>query len=597
LPDGLPMTALGIGAWITIAVILITMVMLVWERFSPEFVLLGAVAVLILGGVLTPVQALAGFSNTAVLTVAVLFIVAAGLRATGAIRWVGAWVLGKPRGVFLAQARLTGVSSTLSAFINNTPVVAMLTSAVEDWSRRSGIPVSKLLLPLSYATILGGLCSLIGTSTNLIVDGLAQAYPKLPPLHMFDPAWVGVPVALAGWIYLLTVGRWLLPDRRGAVDQARDTTEYVLEMRVDADGPLVGRSVTEAGLYQLDGLFLAEIQRHGHVLPAPQPEALLEAGDQLVFVGVVDSLRELRQMPGLHHAETQVFKIGHDEGRHFVEVVLSRLSPVVGRTLRNARFRDRYAAVVVAVNRHGRQLRQKPGDVVLQSGDTLLLETTPAFMGHYAQSHEFAMVNLLDDTPPVQTGKALLSLGILGAMIAANTLLHVDIFVSALVAALAMLVSGCLPLRDARHAVDFPLIVVIACAFAIGKALQVTGLATAIAHLLLHGADASPFWTLVLVYVCTVVFTEVLTNNASAILMFPIGMAAATQLGVHAMPFLMAVMVGSSAAFITPIGYQTNLMVYSPGGYRFTDYVKVGTPLSILVGAVALWVIPHVWPF
>ncbi len=591
------MNALGLDAWITIAVIVGTMAMLLWERFSAEFVLIGAVAALLLTGVLTPVQALAGFSNTAVLTVAVLFLVAAALRGTGAIRWVGGWVLGPPRGSFLAQARLVGISSSLSAFVNNTPVVAMLTSAVEDWSRKSGVPVSRLLLPLSYATILGGLCSLIGTSTNLIIDGLAQAYPNLPPLKMFDPAWVGVPAALVGAVYLMTLGRWLLPDRRGAVEQASNTREYVLEMTVSPDGPMVGQRLQEAGLFHQRGLFLAEIQREEHLLPALDADTRLRAGDRLVFIGVADGLAELRQRPGLRHAEDEVFKIGGVAGRHFVEVVLSRLSPMVGRTLRSGSFRHRYDAVVVAVNRHGRQLAEKPGNVVLQTGDTLLLETTPDFIKRFAQSHEFAMVNLLDDTSPVQRGRAVLSLGILGAMIVANTLLGVDIFVSALVAALAMLATGCLSLRDARHAVDFPLIVVIACAFAIGKALQTTGVAAFVAHALMHGAGGDPMRTLILLYACTVVFTEVLTNNAAAVLMFPIGMEASVQLGVHPMPFVMTVMVASSAAFITPLGYQTNLMVYGPGGYRFTDYVRVGTPLSLLVGAVVLWVIPHVWPF
>ncbi len=591
------MSALGLDAWITIAVIVSTMALLLWERFGPEFVLMAAVAVLLLTGVLTPVQALAGFSNTAVLTVAVLFIVAAALRATGAIRWIGAWVLGRPRGAFLAQARLVGVSSTLSAFVNNTPVVAMLTSAVEDWSRKSGVPVSRLLLPLSYATILGGLCSLIGTSTNLIIDGLAQAYPNLPPLKMFDPAWVGIPAALAGMLYLLTVGRVLLPDRRGAVEQARDTREYVLEMVVEPAGPLSGQRLGDAGLFHQRGLFLAEIQREGHLLPALNSDTRLRDGDRLVFIGVADGLRAIRQLAGLRHAEDEVFKIGGVQGRHFVEAVLSRLSPMVGRTLREGHFRHRYDAVVVAVNRRGRQLAEKPGNVVLHPGDTLLLETTPDFMARHAHSHEFSMVNLLDDPLPVQRGRALLSLAILAGMIAANTLLGVNIFVSALIAALAMLVTGCLPLRDARHAVDWPLIVVIACAFAIGKALETTGVAAVVADALMHGAGGDPMRTLILLYACTVVFTEVLTNNAAAVLMFPIGMAASSQLGVAPMPFVMTIMVASSAAFITPLGYQTNLMVYGPGGYRFIDYVRVGTPLSLLVGTVVLWVIPHVWPF
>jgi di/tricarboxylate transporter len=590
---------LGFHAWLTIAIVIATLTLLVRERFSPDFVLLGAVAALIIGGVLTPVQALAGFSNTAVLTVGVLFVVVGALRSTGAIRWVAAWVLGRPRGLFMAQARLIGVSSSLSAFINNTPVVAMLTAAVEEWSRRSRMPVSKLLIPLSYATILGGLCSLIGTSTNLIIAGLMQTHAELPTLQMFDPAWVGVPAAVAGAIYLMTIGRWLLPDRRTALDQAGDTAEYVLEMRVVRRGALVGRSVVEAGLRNLAGLFLVEIQRDDTLLPAVTPETVLQGDDRLVFVGRTDGLRDLRQVSGLRHAVDQVFKVGGDgdEGRHFVEVVLSRLSPVVGRSLRQSRFRDRYQAVVVAINRHGTQLRGKPGDVVLQAGDTLLLEARPSFIRDFSESRDFMMVNVVDAAPPVKPRRALLALGILTMMILANALLRVDIFVSALVAALAMLATGCIGLRAARRSVDFPLIIVIACSFAVGAAIDRTGVADAVATLLMRGAGADPLWTLALVYTMTMLFTELITNNAAAILMFPIGLAAAHQLGVHPMPFVIAVMVAASASFITPIGYQTNMMVYGPGGYRFMDYVRVGTPLSIVVEVVVLWVIPRVWPF
>ncbi|HWU76085.1 MAG TPA: SLC13 family permease [Rhodanobacter sp.] len=587
---------LGFPAWLTIAVVVATLTLLIWERLAPHLVMIGAVLVLVLAGVLRPGEALAGFSNTAVLTVAVLYVVVAALRSTGAIRWIAGWVLGKPRGLFMAQARLIGVSSSLSAFINNTPVVAMLTAAVENWSRRSGVAVSKLLIPLSYATILGGLCSLIGTSTNLIVAGLMQARPGLPTLHMFDPAWVGVPAVLAGGLYLLTIGRWLLPDRRTAIDQAEDTQKYVLEMCVVEDGPLVSRNVVEAGLRNLAGLFLVEVQRGGELLAAT-PEMVLAGNDRLVLVGVADGLRELRHLPGLRHAEDQVFKVGSGEGRHFVEAVLSRLSPVVGRTLRDTRFRNRYGAVVVAVNRHGQQLRQKPGEVVLQAGDTLLLEATPAFTRRYVDSHDFLMVNLVDDTPLVQPRHATTALGILGMMIVANALFNVDIFVSAVVAALAMVATGCVKPKAAWRAIDFPLIIVIACSFAIGLSIEKTGVAAAVAGFLMHAGAGSPFWTLVLVYTMTMAFTELLTNNAAAVLMFPIGLAAAHQLDVHPMPFIIAVMVAASASFITPIGYQTNMMVYGPGGYRFMDYVKVGTPLSIVVGVVVLWVIPLVWPF
>lgn len=595
--DAVTFAELGWQAWLTIGVVAAVFGCLIWERLSPDIALVGAVAVLLVSGVLTPPEALGGFVNTAVLTVAVLFIVAGALRSTGAIRWVASWVLGKPHGAFVAQARLIGISSSLSAFINNTPVVAMLTAAVEEWCRRAKVSVSKLLIPLSYATILGGMCTLIGTSTNLIVLGLMKQHTELPALHMFDPAWVGVPATIVGLVYLLTVGRWLLPDRRTALDQARQTEEYVLEMRVIVGGPMDGRNLVDAGLRELSGAFLVELQRESAVLPAVEPGTVLQGDDRVVFVGTAAGLRELRQMAGLAHAEGEVFKVGNESGRHFVEAVLSRFSPVVGQTLRGAKFRERYGAVVVAVNRRGKQLSRKPGNVVLQTGDTLLLETTPEFTREYGQSRDFIMVNLVDGTPSVQPRKAMTALGILGAMIFANVALHVDIFVSALLAGLAVLLSRCISLREARRAVDYRLIVAIACAFAIGVALSKTGVASAVAGVLMHLGAGDPFWTLVMVYVLTMAFTELLTNNAAAVLMFPIGLAASQQLGVSAMPFIIAVMVGASASFITPIGYQTNLMVYGPGGYRFTDYVRVGTPLSILVGIVVLLVIPQVWPF
>ncbi|HET7267266.1 MAG TPA: SLC13 family permease [Oleiagrimonas sp.] len=588
---------LGFHAWLTIGVVGVMFACLLWERVSPDVALLGAVAILLVGGVLTPGDAVAGFSNTAVLTVVVLYVVVGALRSTGAIRWVASWVLGRPHGAFVAQARLVGISSSLSAFINNTPVVAMMTAAVEQWCRRSKVPVSKLLIPLSYATILGGMCSLIGTSTNLIVMGLMKQHPNLPTLHMFDPAWVGVPAAIVGLIYLLTIGRWLLPDRRTALDQARETREYVLEMRVKPDGKLVGHNLVDAGLRSLSGAFLVEIQRDGVVLPAVTPDTVLQMSDRLVFVGTADGLRDLRQMSSLAHVDDQVFKVGGENGRHFVEAVPSRLSPVVGKTVRAARFRERYGAVVVAVNRRGKQLASKPGDIVLQAGDTLLLETTSEFTREFGQSREFMMVNLVDDTPSVQPRKAMVSLGILGAFIIANAVFHVDIFVSALVAMLAVMAAGCINFRDARRSVDFPLYIAIACALAIGLALSKTGVASAVAHVLLGLGRGDPFWTLLMVYVLTVLFTEVLTNNAAAVLMFPIGLAASQQLGANPMPFIITVMIGASASFITPIGYQTNMMVYGPGGYRFLDFTRVGVPLAILVGVVVMLVVPQVWPF
>lgn len=591
-------TELAWQGWLTVCVVLATLGMLLWERLTPDKVLAGAVVVLMATGVLTPLEALTGFWNPGVLTVAVLFVLVAALKTTGAIRWIGAWVLGRPGAELRAQLRLTTISASLSAFINNTPVVATLISAVEQWSRASGVPASKLLLPMNYATILGGMCTLIGTSTNLIVAGLVLSH-GMTPLTMFDPFWVALPAVLAGLLYLATLGRWLLPARQSAFDQAAaESLEYSVEMLVEPRGSLVGKTVGSAGLRHLSGSFLVELSRESELLAAVTPDTLLRAGDRLVFVGVTDSVRELRRIDGLRPATDQLFKIdGGESRRNLVELVLSRFSPAVGKTLRDAAFRNRYNAVVIAVSRHGQRLNQKPGDVMLQAGDTLMVETAPDFMSRFANSPDFLVVNLIDGERPVDPRRAMTALGILLAMILANSLFGVPILWSAVTAAAVAVLARCVGLAELRRSLDLRLIAVIACSFALGAAVDKTGVAHAVASQL-HGlAAADPFTTLVLVYVMAVVFTELLTNNAAAILMFPIGMSAAAQLGVDAMPFVMAVMIGASAGFITPIGYQTNLMVYGPGGYRFMDYVRVGAPLSLVVGIAVLWAIPRAWPF
>ncbi|WP_146908336.1 SLC13 family permease [Arenimonas daejeonensis] len=591
-------TELGWQGWLTIGVVLATLGLLLWERLTPDKVLAGAVVVLMATGVLSPAEALAGFWNQGVLTVAVLFVLVAALKTTGAIRWIGAWVLGRPSGEMRAQLRLTTISSGLSAFINNTPVVATLISAVEHWSRASGVPASKLLLPMNYATILGGMCTLIGTSTNLIVAGLVLAQ-GMPPLRMFDPLWVALPAVVAGLLYLGTLGRWLLPARRSAFDQAAaDSREYSVEMLVEPTGRLVGKTVDAAGLRHLSGSFLVELSRERELLAAVTPDTLLRAGDRLVFVGVTDAVRELRRIEGLRPATDQLFKIdGAEARRNLVELVLSRFSPAVGKNLRDAAFRNRYNAAVIAVSRHGQRLHQKPGDVVLQAGDTLLVETSPDFMARFANSPDFLVVNLIDGERPVDSRRAMTALGILLAMILANSVFGVSILLSAVVAASVAVLARCVGFSELRRSLDLRLIAVIACSFALGAAVDKTGVADVVAGQLSGFSASDPFMTMVLVYLMAVLFTELLTNNAAAILMFPIGLSAAEQLGVSPMPFVMAVMIGASAGFITPIGYQTNLMVYGPGGYRFTDYVRVGAPLSLVVGLAVLWAIPRAWPF
>ncbi|PWV59586.1 SLC13 family permease [Plasticicumulans acidivorans] len=588
---------LGWQAWLTVAVVLWTLLMLAVSRVGPDMILAAAMTVLLVSGVLKPAEALSGFSNSGVLTVAVLFVVVAGLRETGGIQWLASLVLGKPGSLAIAQLRLISTSSVLSAFVNNTPIVAMLTPAVQEWSRRAGHAASRLLLPLDYATILGGLCTLIGTSTNLIVNGLI-AQQGLDPLGMFDPMRVGLPCALVGGIYLMTVGRRLLPARRSAVEQSQNAREYTVEMIVEDGGPLVGVSVEEAGLRSLPHLYLVEIGREGRLISPVTPQEVLRGGDRLVFAGIVDSLLDLRRLRGLRVATDQVFKL---EARHnqrcLIEAVVSPMSPCVGRTIRDVRFRNRYGGAVIAVSRQGSRVQQKLGDIELQPGDTLLVEAAPHFVRHHRYSRDFLLISQVDDSMVPDHSRAPVALSILAALVVGTTVFDVNTLYGALLAAAAMILAGCVNQGQARRSIDYQLIVIIACSFALGAAVEKTQVAALVAQLMMHMVGSDPWMTLVIVYLITVLATELLTNNAAAVLMFPIGVAAARQMGVSEFPFVMSIMVGASAGFISPIGYQTHLMVMGPGGYRFGDFVRVGGPLSVLVGVTAVLVAPFVWPF
>lgn len=585
-------------AWLTLAVVGGTLALLAGDRLTPDRILGLAALILTLTGVISPTQALAGFWNPGVLTVALLFVFVAALRTTGAIRWIGGLLLGTGRSEVRVRGRVAALSALMSGFINNTPIVATLTSTIENWSRSSGVPASRLLLPMNYATVLGGMCTLIGTSTNLIVAGLAAGVEQLPRIGMFDPFWAALPAVVIGVAYVSLFGGWLLPSRAGALEQASNTREYTAEMLVEAGSPLVGRSIDGAGLRHLKGSFLIELERGDTLFTAVSPDQILQAGDRLVFAGVSDAVKELRRIDGLAPAQRREFTLdAHDHRRHLVELVLSRFAPGVGQSVRDAEFRTRYDAVVVAVSRGGRRLAIKPGDVQLQAGDTLLVEARPGFVERFTGSADFLMLNLIDGEPDIDRPRAFGTLALLAGMVLVNVLAGIEILYTAVGAAALLVASGCVRLRELRRSVDLRLIAAIAFSFALGIAIETSGLARLVATLLQGWSASDPFWSLALVYLIAVAFTELLTNNAAAVLVFPIAIGVANQLGVDPMPFVMAVMIGASAGFITPIGYQTNLMVYGPGGYRFIDYVRFGAPLSLLVGMTVLWSIPRAWPF
>lgn len=590
---------------------------LMFTAISPDAVLVGAVVLLMLVGILSPNEALAGMSNEGMITVAVLFVVGAAVRETGGVEFIAARLFGRPKSPTTAVARLMLPTMGLSAFMNNTPLVAMLIPAVGDWSRKLRMPVSKFMIPLSYAAILGGTCTLIGTSTNLVVQGMlikeqqaaiksgnAAEIKRLDAedgplgMSMFDITWVGLPAAILGALYIVITSRWLLPDRRPALSTGDDPREYTVEMQVAPDGPLIGKTIEAAGLRHLPGVFLAEIDRGGTVIPAVSPQEVLQPNDRLQFVGVVESVVDLQRIRGLLPAADQVHKLNAPRPtRCLIEAVVSNSCPLVGKTIRDGRFRNTYNAVVVAVARNGERLHQKIGDIELRPGDTLLVEAHPSFFDQQRNSRDFFLVSRIDESSPPRHDKAWLAIGLLLAMVIVTTFNWMSVLMAAMLAAGLMLFSKCVSIPNARRSVDWEVLLAIAAAFALGTALEKTGAASDIAEQMIRIAGGNPWAALAAIYVLTLVATELITNNAAAALAFPFAIATARDLNVSAVPFVIAVAMAASAGFATPIGYQTNLMVYGPGGYKFSDYVKIGIPLDILVGVVTVLLAPFAWPF
>ncbi len=566
-------------------------------RVPTDVTVVGALAAMLVPGIISAREAFVGFAEPAIITIAFLYVVATALKETGAISLISRVTVGRPRSTFAAQARLVGPVAILSAFANNTPIVATFLPVLTNLSRLTGIPVGRLFMPLSFAAILGGLCTLIGTATTLIVAGQwSQFVAALPEgaesvgpdsFSLFTIAPIGLPVAIVGVVYVLVLGRMLLPTKTEEPDRPEAVREYMTAMRVEPGSPIVGQTIEQAGLRHLPGLFLSRVDRQEESLRAVAPHFKLAAGDVLIFVGRLDSVVDLKQIRGL----TPVAEGDDAEGSRkarLAEAVVSTSSPLVGRSVRAAGIRTRYGAVVVAVHRLGHKLEGKVGDIILRPGDTLLLETSPGFAARYRDSAEFHLVSELDEGTP-RHEKAALSLLVLALFVVALATGVTHPVVCAMLAAGAMIGLRCCTATAARRGMDWTVLIVIGAAFGLGQAMENSGLAGRIAQGLVTLSDgAPPFVLLGVVYFLTVVFTTFITNSAAAVLMFPIAIGVASEAGLAPLPFALLVAIGASAEFTTPLGYHTNLMVMGPGGYRFMDYVRFGGPLTILAGLVAV---------
>lgn len=595
----------------TLLVLVGLIVVLAIDKWPAELCMFSAMVVLVICQVIPIQDALKGFSNAAMLTIGALFVIGAGLQATGAVELLSRLLLGRPRpGTPLL--RLIAPVSGLSAFTNNTTLVAMMLPIFVHLAKRLRVSPSKLLIPLSYAAVLGGTCTLIGTSTNFVIHGMLQEH-ELKGLGMWELAPIGIPVTIVGLFYLTTIGQKLLPNRTDLLEYAEaHPREYTLELLARPDCPLVGRTIRKSGLRDLPGLYVYAIERGTERIIPVSPDERIQAGDVLCFSGIVGTIVDAQKIRGLepvdHHSElppvtaaglsdSQIPPSQARTGHQLCEVVVSPASPLIGRSVKDANFRAHYGVPIIAVHRSGVKLEQKIGQVILEPGDTLLVDAPDDFIRRWRNSRDFILVSGLEDSAPVDHRRAWVALAIFfGVVVGVSAFSELATLV-AFVGAALMVITGCLQMRDAHRAIDMSVLLLIASALGVSQALDQSGAAELLASNLL--AWAQPFGkvaVLAVIVLLTGLLTELLSNNACAALMGVLALATAKQLGMDPRPLLIAVAVTSSYGFATPIGYQTNLMVLGPGGYKFADYLRVGIPLDVICWVVTIVVIPLVWP-
>jgi di/tricarboxylate transporter len=584
---------MSLDAWLSLAATVAALTAMAWLRVPAERALAVALAGLVFAGVLTPERALAGFANAGAATVALLFVVAAGVRRSGALDSVLHRMLGQRSSPLLAQLRLMIPTMGVSAFLNNTPVVAMLLPEVRRWAHEHDVAPSQLLLPLSYAAIIGGMCTLIGTSTNLLIDGLLVERG----FEHFGIFWItpiGVPAALAAVLVIAVLGRRLLPRRRAGELPLADPRQFTAELVVEADGPLDGKRLREIVVPGLGRFAPVEIRRENAIIVAPRMDEPLDAGDRLIFAAPSAEVLAVHRVVGL----STVHGSAHQgPSGTLIEAVVGPRCPLIGAEVGDGSFRNEFGAAVIAVARDGERMSSaRLGTWKLAVGDSLLLEAEPAFIERHRYGRELFLVS--DHGHPIAHARwhGGFAVAVMTLMALAAALGWCSMLFAALAASCALVLGRVIRWSELSDEVEWRVLLAIVCALGLGAALEDSGAAAAVARTLI-GLGGSPMAALMLIYLATVLTTELVTNNAAAVLMLPIALDTAGDLEVSPMPFVAVVMIAASASFLTPIGYQTNMMVYGPGGYRLGDFVRMGAPVSVAVAVATLIVTPMLLPF
>ncbi len=574
---------------VAVLVVLVAMVAaLLTKRVSPAQGVVGALLLLFLLHVVDAETAFAGFSNPAPVTVAALYVVAAGVERTGALLPLLRGVLGA-RSIRPALTRLGGSVAFLSAFVANTPLVAMLIQPVRSWADGQRVPDSKMLIPLSYAAIIGGNVTLVGTSTTLIASGLLPQY-GLEPYRFWEPARLGLPFAVSGILVLVALAPRIMPSRSDRVEGGPETLSnaFTVSLTVDEGGPLDGVSVADGGLRALPSTYLVGTERDGEVVAPVDPGHVLRGGDVLVFAGRIGPMLEIDRQPGMTLVENRHVWSLDDTQHAWFEAIIGPASPLVGGTIKQSDFRRRYQAAVVGLNRAGENLNLKLGEVRLQVGDSLLVVSDLGFATRWRHHSDFLSIHERSEAPPTAQARRGRALAILVAVVVMPMFGLTDVVHAAVAGMVATVLTGVLTPRQARDAVSINVVVLIGAAIGLGGAVQSTGLAGRLALGLSDSVDGRGTWVAaVVVVLATLVLTELVANAGAIAIMLPIAIAAATDAGADPRRFALGVTLAASSSFLTPIGYQTNTMVFGPGRYHPADYLRLGVPLAAMVALLA----------
>jgi di/tricarboxylate transporter len=585
---------LNLYAWITIVTVLGMFTTLLFTKLRVDTVFLAAIGIFLVTGVLDTKEALSGFSSSSVVVIGVLFVVVAGLTHTGVLQWIVRHLLGEPNSYGKAVVRLMLPVAGLSSFLSNTTVVAMFVGIVKMWSKKLGISPSKLLIPLSYASGMGGVCTLIGTPPNLIISGL-YADKTGTAMNVLATTIPGLFCLGVGVLSVIAMRR-LLPDRKAPESAFEATTEYTVELLVPSDNKYIGETLGDAGLFHVKGGSLIEIYHFDGVpLPVTEDEYIM-GGDHLVYAGQIDEILELKNSHGLVSADHHVFSMSEvDRNRQLRTAYVNFGSSLIGTTIGGSTFEKENNLTLVAVARRGERIKETPRQVVLQAGDTLLLECPPRLNVNTnrltSQLHFFESDQVVDIS-----SKTLISAVVMITMVVLSALNVMPLLHCAFIAAAAMLLLRCCNMEQAMKAINWEILMVFAGSVVIGLAIQKTGIAERLALGILDVCGTNPIVVMTAICLVGTFITEFVSNTAAGAIFFPIMYEAAEKLGYEPYPFLIALMVSVSSSFATPIGSPTHMLVYGPGGYRFSDFMRIGLLMNLIILAANIFIVNVVYP-